>query len=273
MYPPQFAELSVLDLVPFGRERAARTFTLRLSPPPWSEYAPGQFVMLRPAGWGPELPWARPFSISSAGESGLACFIQVAGRGTERLAGLKAGDLVRVWGPLGKGFAVEADSPTLLLAGGVGIAPFVGYAQKHPKPQNLFMLFGHRAPLDCYPVDGMREWIAVESMHDKAPADLEHFLAAVRARMEEHAATNGLALACGPLPFLRAVQELAARTGLRTQVSLEPRMACGVGACLGCVVATTDAWPASETKNRPVQTCTHGPVFWAEHVVLEGSAP
>ena len=269
MLPPQLAELHVLDLVPFGRASATRTFALRLSPPPWNEYTPGQFVMLRPTGWGLEFPWARPFSISRAGERELVCFIQVVGRGTERLAELKTGDAVRVWGPLGNGFAVEADSPTLLLAGGVGIAPFMGYAQKHPKPWNLFMVFGHRAPLDCYPVDSIRERIDVESMHEKVPTDLEHFLAAVRARMEEHAEKNGLALACGPLPFLRAVQELAALTGLRTQLSLESRMACGVGACLGCVVATTDAWPAPETKNWPVQACTHGPVFWAEHVVLE----
>ena len=268
MISPQCAELRVLDLVPFGDGSTVRTFTLRLSPPPWKEYTPGQFVMLRPAGWGLELPWARPFSISRAGEHDLVCFIQVAGRGTERLAGLKPGDGVHVWGPLGNGFAVEADSPTLLLAGGVGIAPFIGYAQKHPKPWNLFMLFGHRAPLDCYPVDSMYERIDVETMHDKVPADLELLIAAMRARMEEHAGKNGLALACGPLPFLRTVQQLAAQTGLRTQLSLESRMACGVGACLGCVTATTDAWPVTDKKNWPVQTCNHGPVFWAEHVVL-----
>jgi dihydroorotate dehydrogenase electron transfer subunit len=269
MLPPQFAELGVLDLVPFGRESAARTFALHLSPPPWNEYMPGQFVMLRPAGWGLELPWARPFSISRSGERGLECFIQVAGRGTERLAGLKTGDTVRVWGPLGNGFAVEADSPTLLLAGGVGIAPFVGYAQKHPNPRNLSMLFGHRAPLDCYPVDGISGQIALEAMREDGPADREAFVAAVRIRMEEHAANNGLALACGPLPFLRAVQRLSAQTGLRAQLSLEARMACGVGACLGCTTVVTDAWPAPDQRKRPVQTCTCGPVFWADHVVLE----
>ena len=269
MLPPQSAELAVLDLVTFGREGAAPTFALRLSPPPWKEYTPGQFVMLRPTGWGLELPWARPFSISRAGEHALVCFIQVIGRGTQRLCELKAGDAVRVWGPLGNGFAVEADSPTLLLAGGVGIAPFIGYAQKHPKPSNLSMLFGHRAPLDCYPMDDMNGRIELESMQENGPADLNRFIAAMRARMEAYAAKNGLALACGPLPFLRAVQELAAQTGLRTQLSLESRMACGVGACLGCVVTTTDAWPVPDTKKWPVQTCTHGPVFWADHVVLD----
>ena len=270
MLLPQFTELSVLDLVPFGREGTVRTFVLRLSPPPWSEYTPGQFVMLRPAGWGLELPWARPFSISRAGEHELECFIQVAGRGTERLTELKARDLVRVWGPLGNGFATEADSPTLLLAGGVGIAPFVGYAQKHPKAWNLSMLFGHRAPLGWYPVDSIRERINVETMHESGPADLESFITAMHARMGEYAGKGGLALACGPGAFLRTVQKLAVQTGLRTQLSLESRMACGIGACLGCVVATSEAWPVSDKKNWPVQTCTHGPIFWAEHVMLEG---
>ncbi|MDR0466849.1 MAG: dihydroorotate dehydrogenase electron transfer subunit [Deltaproteobacteria bacterium] len=267
--PPQFAELGVLELVPHGRDGATRTFALRLSQPPWKDYQPGQFVMLRPASWGLELPWARPFSICSAGDHHLECFIQVVGHGTERMTALKPGDAVHVWGPLGNGFAVEADGPTLLLAGGIGIAPFVGYAQKHPKPEKLFLLFGHRAPLDWLPVAGIQKLIDVEAMHDAGPADLERFVAAVRARMEKYAARNGLALACGPLPFLRTVQKLAARTGLRTQLSLESRMACGAGAGLGCAARTTDAWPAPEQKNRPVQTCLCGPVFWADHVILE----
>ena len=269
MRASQYAELTVLDLVPFGRESALQTFALRLSPPPWKEYAPGQFVMLRPAGWGLELPWGRPFSISRAGELDLVCFIQVVGRGTQRLAGLKAGDAVHVWGPLGNGFVMEADSPTLLLAGGIGIAPFIGYAQKHPKPWNIAMLFGHRAPLHCYPADSVNERVEVESMQENGPADMEHFIAAMRARMEEYAAKNGLALACGPVPFLRTVQKLAVQSGLRAQLALESRMACGVGACLGCVVTTTDAWPVPGKKNWPVQTCNHGPVFWADHVVLD----
>jgi len=268
MLAPQFAELTVLALVPFGRESAARTFILRLSPPLWKDYTPGQFVMLRPANWGLELPWARPFSISRAGEHALECFIQVAGRGTERLAELRAGDTVRVWGPLGNGFAVEADSPTLLLAGGVGIAPFIGYAHKHPEPRNLSMLFGHRAPLDWYPVDGIAGRIAVETMHEDGPADLERFVAAMRARMAEHVGRKGLALACGPLPFLRAVRELAAQTGLRTQLSLESRMACGVGACLGCVVTPTPANPAAGDDLLPLCACVNGPVFWADQVEL-----
>lgn len=268
MPSPQLAELSVLDLVPFGPAGGAQTFALRLSPPPWEKYVPGQFVMLRPLDWGLELPWARPFSVSRLTKNALVCFFQVAGRGTERLARLKPGDGVRVWGPLGNGFAVDKNAPTLLLAGGVGIAPFVGYAQFHPKAANLSMLFGHRAPESCYPLDGLREHIEVESMREQGPEDLDRFLAAVEKRMREYAARSGLALACGPLPFLRSVQRLASQSGLRTQLSLETRMACGVGACLGCAVSTTDAWPVPETRRRPVQSCACGPVFWSGHVDL-----
>ncbi len=264
----QFVEISVLDLVPFGRENGAQTFALRLSPPPWKRYKPGQFVMIRPVGWGLELPWARPFSISRLSERDLVCFFQVVGRGTSRLAELKPGDTVRVWGPLGNGFAAEPDTPTLLLAGGVGIAPFIGYAGLHPRPRNLFMLFGHRAPAECYPLDSVGGRIELESMQENGPEDLERFIAAVDARMREYAARNGLALACGPLPFLRTVQQCAAKHGLRTQLSLEARMACGVGACLGCVVTTTEEWPVPEKRSRPVQSCNHGPVFWANHVNL-----
>ena len=76
-------------------------------------------------------------------------------------------------------------------------------------------------------------------------------------------------LACGPQPFLRTVQEFALELKVRTQLSLEQRMACGVGACLGCVVQTTEEWPVAGKREWPVQSCTHGPVFWAQHVKLD----
>ena len=266
------SELTVLDLVPFGQGNSAQIFALRLSPPPWQDYMPGQFVMLRPRNWGLDLPWARPFSISRASERDLVCLFQIVGRGTARLAQLKPGDAVRVWGPLGNGFAVQPDTPTLLLAGGMGIAPFIGYVQKHPKPWNLSMIFGHRAPLGSYPVDSFNERVDVEAIQESNPEELAAFVSLLEKRMYDCGAQKGLALACGPLPFLRTVQRIAADSGLRTQLSLEKRMACGVGACLGCVVNTTEEWPLPEKKKQPVQSCTHGPVFWSTHIELEERA-
>jgi dihydroorotate dehydrogenase electron transfer subunit len=70
------------------------------------------------------------------------------------------------------------------------------------------------------------------------------------------------------VPFLRTVQKFAAETGVRCQLSLENRMACGVGACLGCVTKTTAAWPVPEKREGYVQVCNHGPVFWSDQVEL-----
>ena len=194
----------------------------------------------------------------------LICFFQVVGRGTRRMAELKAGDTVRVWGPLGNGFAMEPDTPTLLLAGGMGIVPFVGYVSEHPKPWNVTMLFGHREPLSCYPVDSINEHVPLDSLRETVPGDLDNFIFTIQERMREYAEQKGLILACGPLPFLKTVHGFARELNARVQLSLENRMACGVGACLGCVTRTTEA----DKRNGLVQTCNHGPVFWANQIEL-----
>lgn len=268
-FAPIQAQCEVLDLVPFGNTgNETHFFALRLSRPAWDGWQPGQFVMLRPRMFGNELPWARPFSICHVTGQHLVCFFKVLGRGTERLASVKPGDAVTVWGPLGHGFAVEGDTPTLLLAGGMGIAPFVGYVHSHPQPWNVTMLFGHRDPLGCFPVDSINERIPVDRLREQDPGDLDNLIFTMQERMAEYAEQKGLVLACGPTPFLRTVQKFALELGVRTQLSLENRMACGVGACLGCVCKTTDKWPEEARRNWPVQVCTRGPVFWADQIDL-----
>ena len=181
---------------------------------------------------------------------------------------LRSGDKVRVWGPLGNGFAVEPDTPTLLLAGGMGIVPFVGYVSEHPKPWNISMLFGHREHISCYPVDSINEHVPLDSLREAESGDLDDFIFTIQERMSEYAEQKGLVLACGPTPFMRTVQKFAAELGVRCQLSLENRMACGVGACLGCVSKTTAAWPVEEKREGLVQVCNHGPVFWSDQVEL-----
>ena len=270
MTPSSCCELTVLDLVPFGQPGSDRRFfALRLSRPDWNDWTPGQFVMLRPASFGLEKPWGRPLGICLMRPQHLICFFQVVGRGTGQMAKLKPKDKVTVWGPLGNGFAVEPDTPTLLLAGGMGIAPFVGYVAKHPKPWNLTMLFGHREPLECYPVDSINEHIPLDTLRETVPGDLDNFIYTLQERIAEYAAQDGLILACGPQPFLRTVQKFASESGARMQLSLENKMACGVGGCLGCVVKTTGAWPVEAKRGQPVQCCTQGPVFWADQIVLD----
>ena len=228
-------------------------FELVLESPGWDAWTPGQFVMIRPSDWGFEPLWARPFSIAWADDRELRLFFQVVGRGTARLARLKPGDTVTAWGPLGNGFAVE-QGPTLLLAGGVGLAPFLGYIRRHPVPTDLELHFSHRLPRQCYPYDGLSRSLRCAAIRENTPQDLPGIIREIEGKVTEYA-DEGLILACGPTPFLRTVRQAALDAGARAQLSLENRMACGVGACLGCV--------ADKPNGTRVQTCTAGPVFWA----------
>ncbi|MBO5490985.1 MAG: dihydroorotate dehydrogenase electron transfer subunit [Desulfovibrio sp.] len=269
MSQPNSCELEVLDLVPFGQTgNESRFFALRLARPDWKTWRPGQFVMLRPRNFGLDILWAKPLGICHMTARHMICFFQVRGRGTRRMARLRPGDVVRVWGPLGNGFAMEPDTPTLLLAGGMGIVPFVGYVSEHPKPWNVSMLFGHREHISCYPVDSINEHVPLDSLREPENGDLDNFIFTIQERMREYAEQKGLVLACGPTPFMRTVQKFAAELGVRCQLSLENRMACGVGACLGCVTKTTQAWPVEAKRGGHVQVCNHGPVFWADQVEL-----
>jgi len=252
-------DVPVLAIAPFGPEgKANGLWRLELENPGFTGVKPGQFAMLRPPAWGFDPLWARPLSISRALPDRLVFNFLVAGRGTQALTRLTPGETVTVWGPLGQGFAVEPGTPTLLVGGGIGIAPFVEYAATHPTPGSLSLLFGHRPPRSCYPFEQLGGMIAVESFQDKTAEDIPVFVALLEKRLAEHA--GGLALACGPTPLLRSVKALAAKHGVRCQISLENRMACGVGACLGCV--------AVNDQGHNVQTCIKGPVFWADKVTL-----
>lgn len=281
---PQFTPLPVLDCIPCGPNPAdpghlenGLCFALHLErpldpvagEPLWHGWKPGQFAMLRPAGWSPDLIWARPFSICQATDRALIFFFQIAGRGTRRMAGLRRGDTVNVWGPLGNSFAVEPGAPTLLLAGGIGLAPFLGYADLHPQPHTLRLMFAHRSPSSHYPLDRLNPAVRLEDHPENSSADRDAFLAGAAAAIRDTAAASGLILACGPTPFLRHVREHALAVRASAQISLENRMGCGSGACLGCVATPTPAHPAAGECLLPLRTCVDGPVFWADQIEVE----
>ena len=253
--------VKVLEVAPVGQlKRPDEFFEVRLEYPDWDGWKPGQFVMIRPTGWDLDLLWARPFSICSADGDSLTLFIQNVGRGTGRIAAMKPGDEVAIWGPLGNSFAMEPETPTLLLAGGIGIAPFRGYVESHPHPENLNLFLAHRLPLECYPFGELSEKVTCQCMIEQKPADLQDIIGSMKALIKEYAEKDGLILSCGPTPFMKTVQQFANEYGARAQVSLENRMACGVGACLGCVT--------KDGSGHHVQVCTRGPVFWTDKVEL-----
>lgn len=236
----------------------APLWILDLSMPGWGRWKPGQFVMLRPAAWGFEPLWARPFSICMAEDKVLRVFFQSVGRGTAALTRLRPGERVVTWGPLGTSFAVKTQTPTLLLAGGMGLAPFIGYARLHPETNNLHLILGHRQDQTCYPLELLPDGLSREILRQQTPEELHAFGHDLAKKIQEYATLDGLVLACGPLPFLRVVHGLALKHGVKTQLSLENRMACGVGACLGCV---TEA-----AQGLPLRVCNQGPVFWAADI-------
>ncbi|MCQ2444216.1 MAG: dihydroorotate dehydrogenase electron transfer subunit [Mailhella sp.] len=272
MTTPIRTELSVADIVPFGQPLPGRDsrygfYALTLEKPEWKSWQPGQFIMLRPSeGRGRML--ARPFPICRVTSQSLVLFFEVSDPGTEELSRLKSGDGVIVWGPLGNGFVMDSERPALLLAYGSGIAPFAGYADMHPAPERLSMVFGHRAPNSCYPTDAMASRMYMEDVLDRTEKEREMFRRSMLSKLEECGEAGGVCLACGPMWFMSWVWENAGRLGVPAQLALSSRISCGIGACLGCSTLTSSHWPDEACAGLPVQTCTSGPVFWASEIDL-----
>jgi dihydroorotate dehydrogenase electron transfer subunit len=235
-----------------------------LAPAIVQKASPGQFVMLYlPPNRQQQLP--RPLSIFKVdrkrGE--LTLFFQVKGEGTGILADLKTGSTIKLLGPLGTGFPALPGN-LLLVAGGMGIAPLVYLAATASKPCAIIYAACTAAQLVCPAADleipGVTLFEATEdgSRGDKGTA-IDLLSRLLNADPDRYRAI----FSCGPRPMLKAVAELGRLTGLPTWISLEERMACGIGACLGCAVATTDGYK---------RVCHDGPVFSAEVVIFSDQA-
>jgi len=248
MPQPEYISLPVKEIIPHGEKYF---FSLYLKNPGW-EYTPGQFVMLRPRSWELDPIWPRPFSICRSGEDGLRIFFRIAGRGTRLISRLMPGEHINVWGPLGNGFDFKAEDELLILAGGMGLAPFMGLMQKHPHPENLRLVFGYTAEKENYPLQEIPEAIPEQTIfRQKTEKDLGRFQEIIRERISR--AGERRILACGPSPFLKFIRGKCLQTGTEAQISLENTMACGVGACLGCV--------QKDGRGGYISTCKNGPVF------------
>ncbi len=232
---------------------------------------PGQFVMLRVSeNLDPLL--ARPFGISSVlTKSSIEIFYRVVGRGTGLLAGRKAGQQLSVLGPLGKGFPLPDKKATLVMvAGGSGFPPLHFLSQRAGCRSHLFLGSRDKA---CLPPSGVlknfRETcttvhITTEDGSRGTQGMTTDVLKAFLIKMEHK--TPLVIYACGPHAMLAAVSRIAAEHSLPSYVSLEARMACGVGACMGCSV------PMKAGGYKRV--CKEGPVFdaqdidWSEQVMV-----
>jgi len=249
---------------------------LALAAPEVSALArPGQFVMLKPGPHG-ALLLRRPYSVFEQLRDGigrpigLTVLSKKVGSGSALLYDAVAGTRVRCLGPLGQPFTV-ADPPTvaLMVAGGVGLAPFAMLAEALvSRGVRASLLYGARTAaehfcLDRFEQPSLRVVLATEDgsagEHGRVTRPLEDELARTPADQPVQV------YACGPEPMLEAVARLAAAHGRQCELAMERLMGCGMGGCYSCVVRMRD--PSGAT--RYVRSCIDGPVLRGEDIVWE----
>jgi dihydroorotate dehydrogenase electron transfer subunit len=226
----------------------------------------------------------RPFSLYRQRGGTCEFLIKVMGRGTRALASTRPGERVRMVGPLGNGWpALDGDGPPwVMLAGGVGSAPFflaieqaqAGMDGKRPAQRSqLFYLYGAARKgllydLDAFRALGVPLFTATDDGSEGLRGNVLALLAGLWAKGTVPRACR--LLACGPERMLEAVEELAHERGLEAWLSLETLMGCGVGICNGCPVPTRSDGPLGSWPN--AKCCVEGPVFSARAIALQGSA-
>jgi dihydroorotate dehydrogenase electron transfer subunit len=251
---------------------ARQTYRIRLHCPELARaIRPGQFLMIRlPDRSDPLL--GRPFALydtvlDSKGQPVAVDVVYlVIGKLTSLLAGLRGGDRVEVWGPLGNGFPDFRDLDHIaLVAGGIGQTPFLahvrdllgtrGYGGRRPSraAQRVSLYYGVRtADLAAGVEDFQNAGATVHLASDDGSLGFRGFVTQL---LEQHTPPQHL-VGCGPELMLRALAQLARRWGVPCQLSLETPMACGIGICFSCVtrVRTADGWDYR-------RVCVDGPVF------------
>ncbi|MDR1113972.1 MAG: dihydroorotate dehydrogenase electron transfer subunit [Candidatus Margulisbacteria bacterium] len=212
-----------------------------------AEVSAGQFAMLS----APDVFLRRPFSVHDVDGSVLSFLIKIVGVGTRGLAALKTGAEISLLYPLGQGFR-PSNKKAVLVGGGCGSAPLLLLArQLKNKPT---VVLGGRTKDDIVRQEIFARYAEVRITTEDGSLGLQGL---VTAELKDLSAEH-VVYACGPEPMLKSLHKLAQEKKFELQVSLESVMACGVGACLGCVTNTRQAGH--------VCVCTTGPVFRVEEL-------
>jgi dihydroorotate dehydrogenase electron transfer subunit len=223
---------------------------------------PGQFVMVN-CGAGTTL--RRPVSIHNVKEDKFALLYIVTGHGTGSLAQFKTGSTADILGPLGNGFRmVNAPSSTLsylLIAGGIGIAPLLFLIDKiKPSSRQVIVLQGAATAAKLYPKELFPPEVSLNIATDDGTAGHKGFITDL---IPAFAATADEVVVCGPMPMLKNIaanQQALGLAGKTVSVSMEMRMACGLGVCYGCTI---------RTRYGLKEVCKDGPVFDLNEIVWD----
>lgn len=215
-----------------------------------AEINPGQFFMLRTLDGAFFLP--RPLSVNTAdsGKNSVSFLYRLEGAGTRKLSSMRAGEFLQAFGPLGNGFDTNISGSAAIIGGGIGIAPLLFLSQKLGDSADVYL--GFKSEIYC--VDEFKALaknvvVATEDGSFGKKGFITDFI-----EYEKYSAV----FTCGPEIMMKKIIDAAKERKIKAFASLERRMACGLGVCLGCIVRT------SEGMRR---ACADGPVF-SEAVLL-----
>lgn len=220
---------------------------------------PGQFISMYTNDKSKLLP--RPISICGIDkeEGTFRVVYRAVGEGTKEFSQMVPGDTLDVIGPLGNGFTMK-DKKAILFGGGIGIPPMLELA-KQLDCEKIAVL-GYRD--EIFLADEFEAVTKVAIASEDGKTGIKgNVLDAVR----ELGLDADIIYACGPTPMLKAIKIYAEEKGIEAQISLEERMACGIGACLACVCKSKDVDHHTHVHNKRI--CKDGPVFDAKEVVFE----
>ena len=216
----------------------------------------GQFVNLYPASKSTILP--RPISISEIGENTITLVYGVVGEGTKEFSELQVGDTVRVSTPLGNGYTIQKEAQvSVLVGGGIGVPPLVELAKQIPGEKIAVLGFRDEPFLvETLEELGAKVYVATDSGRYGFKGNVIELIKA-------EGIEGDYFYSCGPKVMLRALATYCESVNVPVQVSLEERMGCGYGACVGCVCKTkADNEKGYEQK----KVCKDGPVFLGSEV-------
>ena len=220
---------------------------------------PGQFISVYSNDGSRLLP--RPISLCEI-EKALRIVYRVAGKGTAEFAQCQKGDKLEILGPLGNGFPMERaeGKKVFLIGGGIGIPPMVELSRQLPGEK--IVIAGYRDDKLFLKEELERNAVFYAATEDGSVGTKGNVLDAIR----ENKLTADVIYACGPTPMLRALKAYAQEQDIECWISMEERMACGIGACLACVCQSKEVDDHSHVHNKRV--CKDGPVFLATEVEL-----